>query len=138
MEWKGLGSSNSKHESQGKSLAEMPVIITERDGEGSGRKPVWELYELLEPAHYFCYLLFPWSDQHIKKGLWTFYWEDKKDWTEKTDFYSIAKFWGVEEPQDKEAGWGNFVHEGRGENVEATWAWNGSWEFNSLNHSRKH
>ena len=24
---------------------------------------------------------------------------------EKMDFYALAKFWGVEEPQDKEAGW---------------------------------
>ena len=42
-----------------------------------------------------------------KKGLWTFHWDNIKDGTEKMDFYILAKFWGVEEPQDQGADWGS-------------------------------
>ena len=39
-ELKGLGSSKPEHKPEGKSIAEIPVIITGKDGEGSRRKPL--------------------------------------------------------------------------------------------------
>lgn len=57
---------------------------------------------------------------------------------EKMDFYALAKFWGVEESQDKEAGWRSETTNNRkGENTDVIWAWNGGWELNSLNYSFK-
>lgn len=52
-ELKGLGNSNYGHKSEGKSLAEILVIITEMDGESSRRKLLRELRKLLESACYF-------------------------------------------------------------------------------------
>lgn len=39
-ELKDLGSSNSEYKSEGKSLAETPITITEREAEGRRRKPL--------------------------------------------------------------------------------------------------
>lgn len=66
-----------------------------------------ELRKLLESACYFCYYLFPWSDQHMnQKGAVDFSLQQtKKDWIENMDFFTLAKFSRVEEPQDREAGW---------------------------------
>lgn len=50
-----------------------------------------------------------------------FHWGNKKDWTEKMNFYSLAKFWGVEESEDKEAGWGSETSHMK--EKEKMWKW---------------